>query len=120
MRTLERVWSGLSPYGRSDFESAVREAELFPTDGDTPGEIRRVAVADRDCFYPPRALSGAIPLKGLCFLSRDLCWGDLVPKQRQDVLRTQLAIWQALFGVRGVQVPRCHAEQRSSRADAAR
>ena len=105
LRTLERVWSGLSPYGRSDFESAVREAELFPTDGDTPGEIRRVAVADRDCFYPPRALSGAIPLKGLCFLSRDLCWGDLVPKQRQDVLRTQLAIWQALFGVREFKFP---------------
>ena len=94
------------PFGRrSEFETAVREAELFPTDGDLPGGLRRVAVADRDCFYPPRALSGAIPLEGLCFLSRDLCWGDLVPKQRQELLHGQLAVWQALFGVREFKFP---------------
>jgi len=105
LRALERVWSGLSQSHRNDFESAVRQVELFPTDGDDPGEIRRVAVAGRDCFYPPRALSGAIPLASLCFLSRDLCWGDLVPKQRQELLHTQLAVWQALFGVREFKFP---------------
>jgi hypothetical protein len=105
LHALERMWSGLSPYERGEFETAVREAELFPTDGDSAGELRRVSVAERDCFYPPRALSGAIPLEGLCFLSRDLCWGDLVPKQRQELLHSQLAVWQALFGVREFKFP---------------
>jgi hypothetical protein len=105
LRTLERIWSGLDPSERTTFETAVREAALFPTDGQSPGELRRVAVADRHCFYPPRALSGAIPLEGLCFLSRDLCWGDLVPAQRQEVLHAQLAVWQALFGVREFKFP---------------
>lgn len=105
LHTLERMWSGLSPHERAEFETAVREAELFPTDGDAAGELRRVSVAERDCFYPPRALSGAIPLEGLCFLSRDLCWGDLVPKQRQELLHSQLAVWQALFGVREFKFP---------------
>ena len=70
-----------------------------------PASFGVVAVADRDCFYPPRALSGAIPLEGLCFLSRDLCWGDLVPKQRQELLHRQFAVWQALFGVREFKFP---------------
>ena len=105
LHTLERMWSGLLPYERGEFETAVREAELFPTDGDAAGELRRVSVAERDCFYPPRALSGAIPLEGLCFLSRDLCWGDLVPKQRQELLHSQMAVWQALFGVREFKFP---------------
>lgn len=105
LEALERLWAGLSVYDRGDFETAVREAPLFPTDGDTAGELRRVEVADRDCFYPPRALSGAIPLAGLCFLSRDLCWGDLLPNQRQEVLHNQLAVWQALFGLREFKFP---------------
>lgn len=105
LRALERLYSGLSYHERAAFESAAQEAELFPTDADTPGQLHRVAVAGRACFYPPRALSGAIPLEGLCFLSRDLCWGDLAPNQRQEVLHTELAVWQAIFGVREFKFP---------------
>lgn len=105
LRVLERLWSGTATEERAEFESAVRSLALFPADGEVPGEITRVVVDERECFYPPRALSGAIPLEGLSFLSRELCWGALLPKERQEILHDQLAIWQALFGVREFKFP---------------
>ena len=105
LRVLERLWSRLSPDGRSEFETAVRAAPLLPAETDEHGGIQRVAVADRDCYYPPRALQGAVPLGGLCFIARDVCWGTLLPQERQDVLRVQMAAWQAMFGVRDFKFP---------------
>lgn len=102
---LERLWDGLPTHERGAFVAAVRAAKLFPTDGDVPGQVRRIAVAERDCFYPPRTLSGSVPLADLCFMARDICWGELTPTQRQDLLRRQLSTWQALFGVREFKFP---------------
>ena len=105
LTVLESLWSGLPAETRSDFESAVRAAPLLPSDSNEAGEIERVAVGDQDCFYPPRALTGSIPLEGLCFITRDVCWGALLPKERQEILRSQMAAWQAMFGVRDFKFP---------------
>jgi Domain of unknown function (DUF3883) len=105
LRVLERLWNGMPSSARPEFEAAVRAAPLFPVDTDRPGVVARVAVADRDCFYPPRALSGSIPLDELCFLSRDICWGTLIPKVRLERLHAQLAAWHAMFEVREFKFP---------------
>jgi hypothetical protein len=105
LRVLERLWRSLSADERSEFESAVRAAALLPAETDEHGKIQRVAVGDLDCYYPPRALRGAVPLGGLCFIARDVCWGTLLPKERQDVLHVQMAAWQAMFGVRDFKFP---------------
>lgn len=105
LRVLERLWSGLPASMREEFEAAVRTAPLLPVDTDEQGEIRRIAVGERDCFYPPRALKGAVPLEGLCLIARDVCWGTLLPKDRQELLRVQMAAWQAMFGVRDFKFP---------------
>ncbi len=105
LSVLEATWDGLPSASRKEFESAVRSALLFPVGVDGNGMIQRVAVGQQDCFYPPRTLSGTIPLQGLCFLSRDVCWGALTPKERKEILRDQMAAWQALFGVRDFKFP---------------
>jgi hypothetical protein len=105
LSVLETLWDGLPSASRKELESAVRAAPLLPVDTDGEGVIQRVAVGEQDCFYPPRTLTGAVPLEGLCFLARDVCWGKLMPKVRKEVLRDQMAAWQALFGVRDFKFP---------------
>jgi hypothetical protein len=99
LRALEYMWRGMTYSDQIKFATAAREAELFPTDGELGG-FRRVVVTDRACFYPPRALRGPIPLDNLCFLSRELCWGDLSAVQRNALLSSEMDSWHSIFGVR--------------------
>lgn len=86
------------------FEAAVRREALFPI-GTRDGVIERVATSDARCFYPPRALKGAVPLTGLYFLMQELCWGDLAPRARNETLRAQLVTWASLFEIREFKFP---------------
>ncbi len=102
---LERLWEGLGPTGRGEFAAAVRRQPLCPVGIGAGGAVHRIATEHLECFYPPRSLSGEVPLDGLCFLARDLCWGALTPKERNSMLRQHMEAWQALFGVREFKFP---------------
>lgn len=104
LSVLERLWRGLEATGPEQLITAVRKHALFPV-GVTDGVIKRVAVGEATCFYPPRSLHGEVPLTGLCFLPQELCWGELTPKDRNIVLRRELDAWKALFDVREFKFP---------------
>src|SRR5439155_5857503 len=97
LSVMERLWEGLDPTVRGQFAAAVRRHPLCPVNIDNGGTVHRIVTEGLECFYPPRSLSGEVPLDGLCFLARDLCWGALTPKERTVTLRQQMEVWQALF-----------------------
>jgi len=105
LSVLERLWEGLDPSGRGEFAGAVRRQPLCPVGIGAERGAHRIATEHIECFYPPRSLSGEVPLDGLCFLARDLCWGALTARERNTVLRRQMDAWQALFGVREFKFP---------------
>lgn len=105
LTVLERLWEGLDALARGDFAAAVRRHPLCPVGIDASGVVHRIVSEGLECFYPPRSLSGEVPLDGLCFLARDICWGALTPKERNIELRQQMEAWQALFGVREFKFP---------------
>lgn len=105
LRVLQGIWEGLGWGSRDAFAAAVRGQPLFPVSTDGDGAVDRVKTADGACFYPPRSLAGAVPLRGLYFLMRDVCWGDLAPPERNERLRDEMTAWQALFDVREFKFP---------------
>jgi hypothetical protein len=105
LSVLERLWLGLAAAERDRLAEAVRREPLFPVglaDNDT---ARRISTTGLACFYPPRSLRGEVPLDGLCFLIQKICWGDMTPKERNQELKQQLVIWQALFDVQEFKFP---------------
>ncbi len=87
LRILERLWAGLEPQSRSDLNTACAHHPLFPVSINKDGTLHRVETDGLECFYPPRSLAGEVPLAGLCFLARDLCWGALIPRERNSILK---------------------------------
>lgn len=95
-----------APGGRGDeFARAVRSQALFPVAVDADGRVTRIRTDELGCFYPPRSLAQSVPLDGLAFMARAICWGELIPKDRNERLRTQMPAWQALFDIREFRFP---------------
>lgn len=90
---------------RDDIARAVRSHPLFPVSVGPDNSVSRMSTDEVSCFYPPRSLAQRVPLDGLAFMARELCWGDLIPKERNEVLRARMPSWQALFDVREFKFP---------------
>ena len=90
--------------GLLTFADAVQAQPLFPV-SQVDGAIERVATDERECFYPPRALKGTVPLQNLSFLMQEVCWGALTPVERTTALRDQMTAWQGLFNVHEFKFP---------------
>ena len=105
LTAVERLWRASSDEDRGRVAEAARRAPLFPVSVGADGSIDRIPTIDRTCFYPPRSFAGGIPLDGLSFLAPEVCWGELAPKERNEVLRDQLPIWQALYEIREFRFP---------------
>jgi len=109
-RTLDLVtrvwWELLADEDKQSFRDAVRERRLFPV-GSTrnDGTLNHIRTEGLGCFFPPRSLKGEVPLEGLCFLSRDVCWGTLPPKQRNELLHDEMVAWQAIWDIREFKFP---------------
>ena len=88
-----------------NFARTVRASPLFPVAIDTDGRVTRIRTNAVTCFYPPRSLGQRVPLDGLAFMARALCWGDLIPKDRNELLRDHMLAWQALFDIREFKFP---------------
>ena len=99
LTALERLWRASSDEDRPYVEDAARRAPLFPVSVGVNGSVERISTIGNVCFYPPRSFAGGVPLERLCFLSSHVCWGELAPPERNDALRDQRPIWQALFGI---------------------
>jgi hypothetical protein len=100
LASLEELWRSSDEDGRRLVELRARELPLFPVSVSMEGGIERTPTIATTCFYPPRSLAGSVPLHGLSFLAQPLCWGNLSPRERNDVLRDRLPVWQALFDIR--------------------
>ena len=105
LRMLQAMWEMADKDARAELEGAVRTAPLFPVSKRVDGSVERIAVGETLTFFPPRALRGDIPLQGLQFMLQDLCWGDLTPRERTEVLRSQMPAWIALFQIREFKFP---------------
>lgn len=90
---------------RADIARAAQANALFPVALDADGVVTRIRSEGLSCFYPPRSLAQRVPLDGLAFMARALCWGELIPKERNELLRAQMSAWQALFDVREFKFP---------------
>ena len=104
LRILEGLWEGFNSTKRDELALAVRRQPLFPI-GVEKGVVQRAVTDGVACFYPPRKLGGSVPLEGLSFLMRELCWGALLPSERSQILKGQLVAWQALFELREFKFP---------------
>ena len=104
---VTRIWSELvSDEDKREFRDAIQQRPLFPTGTTRPdGTLNHIATEGLGCFYPPRSLKGQVPLEGLCFLSREVCWGDMAPKQRNETLSAEMVAWQAIWDVREFKFP---------------
>lgn len=102
---LCRMWHGLDKDAKKELSEAARKERLFPVNVDGAGIIDRVATNDTNCFYPPRSLFGSVPLKNICFLLQDICWGKLLQQSRNKVLKEEMAAWQAIFEIRDFKFP---------------
>lgn len=105
LTVLELLWRGLDSEGRHELEAAVRGHPLFPSAANEAGVVERIAIGDTIAFYPPRSLRGKVPLDGMAFLLQEVCWGDLSPLERSQVLAEQLPVWVALFGLHEFKFP---------------
>ncbi len=104
LRVLEGLWEGIDWSDRDDFAASVRRMPLFPI-GQVDGVVQRVTTDEIACFYPPRTLKGTVPLQRLSFLMQELCWGALIPSERNQILKDELVAWQALFELREFKFP---------------
>lgn len=104
LSVLEKLWLGLDAVSRARLETVVRHLPLFPV-AESNGQITRIRTNDVECFYPPRSLKGGVGLSGLCFLMQELCWWELSPSERNDLLSKEMAIWQSLFELREFKFP---------------
>jgi Domain of unknown function (DUF3883) len=99
LTALERLWRASSDEDRPHVEDAARRAPLFPVSVGVNRSVERISTLGIACFYPPRSFSGGVPLDRLCFLAPQVCWGELAPPERNEALRDQRPMWQALFGI---------------------
>lgn len=104
LEVLQAIWEELGLEERELFADQVRKNPLFPV-STVDGTVDRVVTKNLECFYPPRSLKGAVPLKNLCFLLQDICWGTLPPMERQARLHDELVAWQGLFQIREFKFP---------------
>jgi hypothetical protein len=104
LRVLQGLWEGLDWTERDELVDAVRREPLFPVSREN-GVVQRVATEQVACFYPPRSLQGTVPLERLKFLMQELCWGALIPTERNQLLKEELVAWQALFELREFKFP---------------
>ena len=104
LRVLQGLWEGLASGDRDELIESVRREPLFPV-GQLDGAVLRQATEGIACFYPPRSLKGSVPLRRLSFLMQELCWGELGPAERNQVLRDEQVAWSALFEVREFKFP---------------
>lgn len=102
---LVDLWAGASPAERAEIVAASRRLPLFPIAAASDGTVTRVATDGVTCFYPPRHLVRDVPLTGLQFLLHDICWGRLIPRDRNELLRDRMSGWLALFEVREFRFP---------------
>lgn len=102
---LECLWLGLDGPDKDRLTHAVRRERLFPVGLADDDTARRIRTAGLTCFYPPRSLHGAVPLEGLAFLMQEICWGDLIPKERNQLLKQEMTTWQALFDLQEFKFP---------------
>lgn len=105
LTALERLWRASGDKDREAIADAARRAALFPVAVRVDGSVERMVTIGLECFYPPRSFTGAVPLERLSLLVSEVCWGELAPRERNDVLRDQLPVWQALFGIREFKFP---------------
>lgn len=105
LTAVERLWRASSDEDQEQVAEVARRAPLFPVSVGPDGSIDRISTIDRECFYPPRSLRGTVPLDRLSFLAPEVCWGELAPKERNEVLRDQLPVWQALYEIREFRFP---------------
>lgn len=105
LRILQSLWENADKTSREELEQSARTVPLFPVASTPDGGVERIAVGDTETFFPPRGLQGDIPLPGLRFMLRDLCWGSLTPRERTEVLRAQMPAWVALFQVQEFKFP---------------
>lgn len=105
LRVLQKLWLALDTDERESLANAVRRQRLFPVEVAEGNTALRVATVDVTCFFPPRSLHGTVPLEGLCFLMQEICWGDLTPKERNQLLKDDVAAWRDLFNVQDFKFP---------------
>ncbi len=96
---LEGLWETADGPARDEVETAAREHPVFPVHTRPDGTVARVSTQGATCFYPPRHLTSDVPLARLHFLHRDVCWGGLLPRDREKVLDSQMVAWKAIFGM---------------------
>ena len=100
LRVLEQLWRNHDDAVRQRLANAVRQAPLLPVEVCPDGSWRREVIGDRSCFYPPRSLQGELPLPGLSFLARSICWGELRLNERKEALHDEMLAWHGLFDIR--------------------
>lgn len=105
LRVLERLWLSSNECERRTLSAAVKRESLFPVGEETNYTPKRIATIGLTCFYPPRSLKGEVPLKNLCFLMQEICWGDLTPKERRQELQIQMRAWEGLFDIQEFKFP---------------
>lgn len=105
LRVLEQLYLALKVGKREALVEAARCEPLFPVGIAPDGTSQRVCTKGITCFYPPRSLRGTVPLDGLSFLMQEICWGDLTPKERNQVLKQELSTWQAIFDLQEFKFP---------------
>jgi hypothetical protein len=105
LTTLEGLWASMPDAGRASFCASVRAAPLFPVGATAERIVTRVATQGVTCFYPPRSLTRDVPLSGLRFLLQQVCWGRLIPRERNERLAEQMTAWRGLFDIREFKFP---------------
>ncbi len=94
------LWEGSGPAERADLKAAAAELSVFPTGREADGTVRREALGTRRPFLPPQASTGGLPLRRLCFLAHEVCWGTLGKTDQQALLGPRLGAWTALFDIK--------------------
>jgi len=99
-------WEILEADHKAAFRDAVRTKPLFPVGHkDEHGVLQHIATSGLGCFFPPYSLRGHVPFERLCFLSRDVYWGDTASKQRNPVPQDEKAAWQAIWNINEFKFP---------------
>jgi hypothetical protein len=94
------LWQTADPGERPAVEAAARRCDVFPTHRHDDGTVGRVAVGDDTAFYPARSAKHDLPLAGLQFLCHEVCWGALLPPERNELLGERMVAWAGLFDIR--------------------
>lgn len=101
LSVLVALWHDLDSEDRSALEESARCAEILPVgERHADGTIKRVRLQTGiSCFYPPRGVRAEVPLPGVVFLSHEICWGDLTPRERTDALHREMIAWHGIWGI---------------------